>query len=63
MKSVIYAILADPEARAGDDASLAGSPGYGHMREPILFILNLLRGLGGAVSNTSKVAIEFRVIE
>jgi uncharacterized protein (DUF1800 family) len=56
MQSVIYAILTDPEARAGDDASVAPSPGYGHMREPILFVLNLLRGLNGAVSNTSTIA-------
>jgi uncharacterized protein (DUF1800 family) len=56
MQSVIYAILTDPEARAGDDATQAVSLRYGHMREPILFILNLLRGLGGAVSNTSTVA-------
>jgi uncharacterized protein (DUF1800 family) len=56
MRSVVYAILADPEARAGDDVMMAGTPGYGHMREPILFILNLLRGLGGAVSDTSNVS-------
>ena len=56
MKSVIYAILTDPEARAGDDATVADAPGYGHMREPILFVLNLLRGLGGSVSSTSTVS-------
>lgn len=56
MQSVIYAILSDPEARAGDNPSLSPSPGYGHMREPILFILNLLRGLGGNVASTSTVA-------
>ena len=56
MQSVIYAILSDPEARAGDDPWLSPSPGYGHMSEPVLFILNLLRGLGGAVSSTSTVA-------
>jgi hypothetical protein len=56
MQSVIYAILTDPEARAGDDASVAPSPAYGHMREPILFILNLLRGPDGVVSDASTVA-------
>ena len=56
MQSVIYAILSDPEARAGDNPWLPVSSGYGHMREPVLFILNLLRGLGGAVSSASTVA-------
>jgi uncharacterized protein (DUF1800 family) len=56
MQSVIYAILTDPEARTGDDVTVADAPGYGHMREPILFVLNLLRGLGGSVSSTSNVS-------
>jgi uncharacterized protein (DUF1800 family) len=61
MQSVVYAILTDPEARAGDDASVAPSPAYGHMREPILFILNLLRGLDGVVSDASTVAKSFHM--
>jgi len=43
MKAVVRAILDDPEARAGDtNASYDG----GHLREPILFITAMIRGLG-----------------
>lgn len=42
MKTVIRAILLDPEAR-----SSAVSPVYGHLREPVLFITSILRGLNG----------------
>ena len=39
MKAIVTAILLDPEAR-GD---LKTDPNYGHLREPVLFIANLLR--------------------
>ncbi|MEA2173697.1 MAG: hypothetical protein QOD00_1289 [Blastocatellia bacterium] len=39
MKAVIAAILLDPEAR-GD---IKTDPNYGHLREPVLYITNLLR--------------------
>lgn len=43
MKAVITAILLDPEARAGDtDPTVEG----GHLREPVLWMTDLLRGLG-----------------
>jgi uncharacterized protein (DUF1800 family) len=43
MKAVITAILTDKEARAGDtNAAYDG----GHLREPILFITAMIRGLG-----------------
>jgi uncharacterized protein (DUF1800 family) len=43
MQAVIRAILEDTEARAGDsDATYDG----GHLREPILWITNFLRGVG-----------------
>jgi uncharacterized protein (DUF1800 family) len=45
MQAVIAAILLDPEARRGDSTSTA-NPGDGHLREPILFIANLLRAFG-----------------
>ena len=45
LKAVITAILTDPEARAGDDPSAAVNPAFGHMREPILFMTNIMRGL------------------
>jgi uncharacterized protein (DUF1800 family) len=43
MKAVITAILTDMEARAGDT-----NPAFdgGHLREPILFITAMIRGLG-----------------
>jgi uncharacterized protein (DUF1800 family) len=43
MKAVIQAILMDPDARAGDT-----SPNFdgGHLREPMLYVTNVLRGLG-----------------
>ena len=43
MKAVVKAILTDTEARAGDtNAAFDG----GHLREPILFITAMIRGLG-----------------
>jgi uncharacterized protein (DUF1800 family) len=56
LQAVVYAILNDSEARAGDQPNAAGIVGFGHMREPVLLCLNLLRGLGGSLSNTSIVA-------
>jgi len=59
LKAVITAILKDPEARAGDDPASVESPAFGHMREPILFMANILRGLNaklGAASNVYRDA-------
>lgn len=56
LQAVIHAILTDPEARAGDTVSDNNQPTFGHMREPILFVANLLRGLGGNLASTSTVA-------
>jgi uncharacterized protein (DUF1800 family) len=53
LESVIYQILTDPEARAGD--SEPPSADFGHLREPVLFVANLLRGLNGNVTATSVV--------
>jgi uncharacterized protein (DUF1800 family) len=39
MKAVVRAILMDPEARG----SVKTDPDYGHLREPVLFITDLLR--------------------
>jgi uncharacterized protein (DUF1800 family) len=54
MKSTIMAILEDPEARAGDNPGTAVSPNFGHLREPVLFMTSLVRGLNGiaTASNT-----------
>ncbi len=43
MRSVLTAIFTDPEARAGDTDATA--PG-GHLREPLLWFTNVMRGLG-----------------
>ncbi|MBS1794651.1 MAG: DUF1800 family protein [Acidobacteria bacterium] len=57
LKAVVRAILLDPEARG----NLKTDPDYGHLREPVLFVTNILRPLnpvsvataGGACSNQS----------
>jgi uncharacterized protein (DUF1800 family) len=56
LQAVISAILLDPEARAGDDPTNTVAASYGHMREPVLFMANVLRGLGATVAATSKIA-------
>lgn len=43
MKAVITAILMDPEARAADSNPAVDS---GHLREPILYMTNVMRALG-----------------
>ena len=48
MKAVIRAVLNDPEAR-GD---LKIDPAYGKLREPALYMLNLLRGFNGQTDGT-----------
>jgi uncharacterized protein (DUF1800 family) len=55
MKAVITAILTDPEARAGDSPSATVNPTFGHLREPILFVPNLVRGLYGTVTATNSL--------
>lgn len=55
MKAVLTAILTDPEARAGDDPSAAPNPNFGHLREPVLFLANLARGLNGKVSSNNNL--------
>jgi uncharacterized protein (DUF1800 family) len=55
LRAVITAILTDPEARAGDDPTAPNNPTFGHLREPVLFLSNVLRGLNGAVSPASTL--------
>jgi uncharacterized protein (DUF1800 family) len=52
MQAVIQAILTDPEARAGDIPG-SESVNFGHLREPILFMANILRGLNATLSAAS----------
>jgi hypothetical protein len=44
MQAVYQAILFDPEARAGDSPN-ANPTGAGHLRDPLLFSMNILRAL------------------
>ncbi len=44
MRAVLTAIFTDQEARAGDTNPAADG---GHLREPILWMTNVMRGLGG----------------
>jgi uncharacterized protein (DUF1800 family) len=53
LESVVYAILTDPEARAGD--KVAATEDFGHLREPVLYVANLLRGLNGVVTDSSEI--------
>jgi uncharacterized protein (DUF1800 family) len=53
LTAVITAILMDPEARAGDDLALPPNPDFGHLREPVLFMTNLLRGFNATLGSTS----------
>jgi len=55
MKSIITAILTDTEARAADDPSAPVNAASGHLREPILFLPNLVRGLNGTVTSTNSL--------
>jgi uncharacterized protein (DUF1800 family) len=55
MKAVITAILTDTEARAGDDPSAPANAAFGHLREPILFLPNLVRGLNGTLTATNSL--------
>jgi uncharacterized protein (DUF1800 family) len=52
MKSVITAILLDPEARRGDDPATA-VPTDGHLQEPILFMAGLLRAFDATSDGTN----------
>lgn len=45
LKAVVKAVLLDPEARRGDAGS-GDSPGFGKLREPLLFYTAMLRGVG-----------------
>jgi hypothetical protein len=55
MQAVITAILTDPEARAADNTSATPNAAFGHMREPVLFMANILRGLNATVTATNSI--------
>jgi len=52
LKAVITAILMDPEARRGDDATQV-QPNDGHLKEPLLFMMNLLRAANPTSDGTN----------
>jgi uncharacterized protein (DUF1800 family) len=52
MQAVIAAILLDSEARRGDSTATA-NPGDGHLREPILYIANILRAFGATTDGVA----------
>jgi uncharacterized protein (DUF1800 family) len=56
LQAVISAILTDEEARAGDTSPSAITPNFGHLREPILFMSNVLRGLNATLSSSNAAA-------
>ena len=55
MKAVIKAILLDPEARAADDPNAAVLPNSGHLREPVLMMASMLRGLNATLTSTNSI--------
>jgi len=54
MQATIAAILLDPEARRGDNPATAVATD-GHLREPILYITNLLRAFGATTDGSAPV--------
>jgi uncharacterized protein (DUF1800 family) len=66
LKAVVNGILMDTEARRGDDPTQV-QPGDGHLKEPVLFMMNLLRAtnatsdganLGNYASNMKEEPFE-----
>ena len=55
LAQVVRAILLDPEARQGDDPTLPVPSDGGHLREPLLYVINLLRAFYGTVSAPHSV--------
>jgi hypothetical protein len=59
LQAVIAAILTDPEARAGDDPTATSTNStFGHLREPVLFMPNLLRGLNATLTANSTISYD-----
>jgi hypothetical protein len=54
MQAVVAAVLLDPEARTPPSDST-----FGHLREPVLFITNTLRALGGIVDANGNPTTDF----
>ena len=54
MQALIAAVLLDPEARRGDDATTE-SPVDGHLREPVLFVTNVLRAFRATTDANNSI--------
>ena len=52
LKAVVTAILMDGEARQGDAPSVS-PPSSGHLNEPVIFMVGLLRALGATVDDSN----------
>jgi uncharacterized protein (DUF1800 family) len=55
LQAVITAILTDEEARAGDAGSSSVTANFGHLREPILLMSSVLRGLTATVGAVNGI--------
>lgn len=55
LQKVITAILTDSEARAGDGVTTPISANFGHLREPVLFMPNILRALNATLGPSSTI--------
>jgi uncharacterized protein (DUF1800 family) len=55
MRTVITAILTDPEARAGDDPTFPSNPRFGHLREPVMFLTDILRAFNAQLTPASVI--------
>jgi uncharacterized protein (DUF1800 family) len=54
LKAIVRAIVLDPDARQGD-SDAGWNPGAGHLREPLLYVLALLRGLGATLDEVNNL--------
>jgi len=55
LRAVVKAILTDDEARAADSSPAVIASNFGHLREPILMMANILRGLDATVGQTNGI--------
>jgi uncharacterized protein (DUF1800 family) len=54
MQALIAAVLLDPEARRGDDPATENAVD-GHLREPILYVTNVLRAFHGTTDGNNNI--------
>ena len=55
LRAVIKAILTDREARDGDSPSMPGYANFGHLREPVMFLTDILRAFDAQLTPTSVI--------